>query len=212
MGLEAATFIDGLNSSWPLGTDSATLGDDHLRLIKSVLKNVFPGASGNGFAKPIAATEDEINFLSGVTSSLASAVFPSGTILPFYQASPPPGWSLVPLSTSYMLVAGGVPGGTVGGTDSPILNNKVPSHTHLASGSTSTAGAHSHSTAPTHFLLNDLGGTYGLTNLGNIIEESLLISSAGDHSHTLDNITIATNSGAANWAPAYAGMILCSKN
>lgn len=212
MGLEAATFIDGLNSSWPLGTDSATLGDNHLRLIKSVLKSVFPGAGGNGFAKQITATEDELNFLSGVTGSLASAVFPSGTILPFYQASPPPGWSLVSLSTSYMLVAGGVTGGTVGGADSPILNNKVPSHTHLASGSTSSDGAHSHSTAPHHFLLNDLGGTYGLTALGNITEESLVIASDGAHSHTLDSITIATNSGAANWAPTYAGMILCSKN
>lgn len=212
MGLEAATFIDGLNSSWPLGTDSATFGDNHLRLIKSVLKTVFPGAGGNGFAKQIIATEDEINFLSGVTSNLASAVFPSGTILPFYQASPPPGWSLVSLSTSYMLVAGGVAGGAVGGVDSPILNNKVPSHTHSASGSTSTAGAHSHSTTPTHFLLNDLGGTYGLTTIGNITEESLAIVSAGDHSHTLDSIVIAANTGAANWTPAYAGMILCLKN
>lgn len=212
MGLEAATFIDGLNSSWPLGTDSATLGDNHLRLIKSVLKSVFPGAGGNGFAKQIIATEDEINFLSGVTSNLASAVFPSGTTLPFYQASPPPGWSLVPLSTSYMLVAGGATGGATAGTDSPIFNNKVPSHTHTASGSTSTNGAHSHSTSPTHFLLNDLGGTYGLTAIGNITEQSLAIVSAGDHSHTLDSIAIAANSGADNWTPAYAGMILCSKN
>jgi hypothetical protein len=71
MGLEVTTFIAGLNNVWPLGpTDSATQGDDHLRLIKSVLKSTFPGASGNGFASQITATEAEINRLAGVTSPL----------------------------------------------------------------------------------------------------------------------------------------------
>lgn len=38
MGLETASTIAGLNASWPLGTDSTAQGDDHLRLIKSVLQ------------------------------------------------------------------------------------------------------------------------------------------------------------------------------
>lgn len=45
MGLEAATFIDGLTVSWPLAGDNKSVGDDHIRLVKSVLKGTFPTAS-----------------------------------------------------------------------------------------------------------------------------------------------------------------------
>lgn len=45
MGLEAATYIDGLTTSWPLAGDNKSVGDDHLRLIKSVLKSTFPAAT-----------------------------------------------------------------------------------------------------------------------------------------------------------------------
>lgn len=44
MGLEAATYIASLNASNPVGsTDAKSQGDDHLRLIKSTVKNSFPG-------------------------------------------------------------------------------------------------------------------------------------------------------------------------
>jgi hypothetical protein len=44
MGLESATYIASLNSSNPVGsTDQKSQGDDHLRLIKSTIKNSFPG-------------------------------------------------------------------------------------------------------------------------------------------------------------------------
>jgi len=38
MPLETSTTIDGLNALWPLGTDTKSQGDDHLRLLKSVLQ------------------------------------------------------------------------------------------------------------------------------------------------------------------------------
>lgn len=44
MGLESATYIDDLDSSNPTSSDQRKQGDDHLRLIKSVLKNTFPNA------------------------------------------------------------------------------------------------------------------------------------------------------------------------
>ena len=44
MALESATFIDGLVVTNPVGaTDQISQGDNHLRLIKDVLKNSFPG-------------------------------------------------------------------------------------------------------------------------------------------------------------------------
>jgi len=39
MGLETATTIAELNALWPLGSDPKSQGDDHLRLIKSVMQN-----------------------------------------------------------------------------------------------------------------------------------------------------------------------------
>lgn len=70
MPLEAASTIEGLFVLWPLGDDPVLEGDDHLRLIKAVLKAQFPGTAGQGFAIPITSTEAEINHLVGVTSGL----------------------------------------------------------------------------------------------------------------------------------------------
>lgn len=46
MGLESATYINGLVDTNPTTTDNANQGDNHLRLIKSVLKNTFPNLTG----------------------------------------------------------------------------------------------------------------------------------------------------------------------
>ena len=46
MALESATYVDGLVISNPTGSDNISQGDEHLRLIKTVLKNTFPNASG----------------------------------------------------------------------------------------------------------------------------------------------------------------------
>jgi microcystin-dependent protein len=45
MGLESATYLSELNATNPTGTDLKSQGDDHLRLIKSVLQATFPNAS-----------------------------------------------------------------------------------------------------------------------------------------------------------------------
>ena len=42
MGLEAANNIGELNPAWPLGSDPKAEGDDHIRLIKSVLQASWP--------------------------------------------------------------------------------------------------------------------------------------------------------------------------
>lgn len=45
MGLESATWIDDLVTTNPATTDLKQQGDDHLRMIKEVLKNTFPNAN-----------------------------------------------------------------------------------------------------------------------------------------------------------------------
>jgi len=46
MGIETGEFITDLDPAWPTANDSISMGDDHLRLIKTVLKNTFPEAKG----------------------------------------------------------------------------------------------------------------------------------------------------------------------
>lgn len=45
MALESATYINDLVSTNPLSSDQRAQGDDHLRLIKAVVKATFPNAS-----------------------------------------------------------------------------------------------------------------------------------------------------------------------
>tara|TARA_R110000803_G_scaffold210829_1_gene284075 strand:- start:18900 stop:19637 length:738 start_codon:yes stop_codon:yes gene_type:complete len=81
MPLEASTYIDGLDASWPLGGDPTNKGDDHLRLIKTIFKNTFPGVGGLGFATAITATEVELNYTSGLTSNAQAQFDGIGALL-----------------------------------------------------------------------------------------------------------------------------------
>lgn len=45
MAIEAATYIDTLNASNPLTTDFVAEGDNHIRLLKQVIKATFPNAN-----------------------------------------------------------------------------------------------------------------------------------------------------------------------
>jgi hypothetical protein len=64
MGLETGTYIDSLNTSNPGATDSVAQGDDHIRLLKSTIKNSFPNITG-----AMTATHTELNLLDGVTAN-----------------------------------------------------------------------------------------------------------------------------------------------
>lgn len=47
MGLENPTYVSDLNQAWPVGNQDQKLdGDNHLRAIKTALKNTFPGFTG----------------------------------------------------------------------------------------------------------------------------------------------------------------------
>jgi Domain of unknown function (DUF4082) len=64
MGLGSGNLISDLNEAWPLGTDPKKEGDDHLRLLKHVVKNDAATKADlagkatilNGTATPTAAT------------------------------------------------------------------------------------------------------------------------------------------------------------
>ena len=47
MGIESGNYITNLNSSYPLSSDNVSEGDDHLRLVKNVLKKTFPAGTND---------------------------------------------------------------------------------------------------------------------------------------------------------------------
>lgn len=73
MALEVGTYLNDLTTSWPVGsTDFIAQGDDHIRLLKSVIKNSFPGQNFPIASKD--ATETTANAYD-VTLSPAPAAY-----------------------------------------------------------------------------------------------------------------------------------------
>jgi len=93
MGLETATFISGLTDLWPLSSETKSQGDDHLRLIKQVLKGTFPNAS-KAFSFPGASTgsgggatynlqkfEQNTTLIFDTTAGNAQVLLPAGMVV-----------------------------------------------------------------------------------------------------------------------------------
>jgi hypothetical protein len=220
MPIESSTTIANLDQTWPLGGDPLNGGDDHLRLIKAVLKAQFPGVGAQGFAVPIAATEDEINYLSGVSSNVQgqlnaissddSLIAPSGTVMLFYQASPPVGWTQVPTHDNKMLRVVSASGGGSGGTDSPIAFDFSHVHT-TALHALTVAEMPSHNHSWTSDKTNDeYGGGAGVSrstitgNQGTITTTSQGSGAAHEHGDT--------GGGDLAFTPLYIDTILASKD
>jgi hypothetical protein len=64
MAKESATYISQLVATNPVASDSVSVGDDHLRMLKTVLKTQFSGLTGT---TAISATEAEMNYLDIAT-------------------------------------------------------------------------------------------------------------------------------------------------
>ncbi len=224
--LEGTVYIDALNELWPLGTDFPADGDDHLRGIKNVLKNSFPNLTG-----PITLSQDELNRGS----------IPAGAVMLFYNAAAPEGWTRVAGITAtraLRVVASTEEGGAQGGSDDPIRNDVVVSHTHKVQGNTggqSVSHAHSGNTnydgehnhrigIKTHYASgsNRTGpaGSDQTSTSGSFIEDESNHRhsfSTGDasvsHSH-YTNLTSAVPAGATVgvWTPRYLDVILCKRD
>ena len=237
MPLEAASFIAGLDQSWPLGGDPTNQGDDHLRLLKNVLKAQFPGVGAAGFNTAILATEAELNALVGLNTATTLEVrlaaieasivslegvltAPVGTRMLFAQASTPLGWTQDVADTGYMLrIVDGAGGGT-GGTDNPIENDFVVQHNHAIS-LTSGIGGGSHGHAvQTNWYQSDnastgcfSGGPPKSANPFCATDTNwhTALNTNIDHTHAVNGNT--ANTGAATgWRPKYSDAIIGVKD
>ena len=219
MPLEAGTTISDLDSSWPLVGDAILQGDDHLRLIKAVLKAQFPGDLGQGLAIPIIATEEELNWLTGLTGNIQAQLdaivaddalmAPTGTVLTFFNPAPPTGWTPINTVSDAMLriIDNTNTGGVTGGSDSAV--NPDLGHVHSTSGhnlSIAEMPIHSHSGVSEWVGGGGDGNTTGGANIQNNGSTNDTGSGAA-HSHGNTG-----NSGANIWNPKYANFIIASKD
>ena len=166
-------------------------------------------ASVNGYMTTTYASK-----LDGIA---AGAGFAAGTVLLFYQASAPTGWTQVTTLNDYDLRLVSGAGGTTGGTTaySTVFANQTPTITTsgLSAGATtlSTAQMPSHSHAT---WINDGGGTtqtypdYGVNIFGG--QETLMLAAGGggSHSHSLSG---SATSSTITLNVRYANIIICSK-
>ena len=143
MSLETADTIAQLVTANPTSSDDVSQGDNHLRLIKGMLKTQFPGAGGLGFNIPITPTEAELNFVEGAASNIQEQIddlviasgadaltAPFGTLLIFGNGFTPPGWTAVDLVDDYLLhvVNANDHSDIAAGTDNPIFYNATHRH------------------------------------------------------------------------------------
>lgn len=168
MAIESATYLSDLNVSNPPGSDPVGQADDHIRLLKSVLKTTFPNITG-----PVTSTQVQLNLgviptgcilmWSGSTTTVPSgyALCNGGT----YARSDGSGSVVVPDLRDRFIVGAGstyavaATGGATSNTPTITLTNQavslteaqLPAHTHSNTLSdtghshTATQAAHSHS-------------------------------------------------------------------
>lgn len=214
MALEQAQYIASLNVSNPLSTDTVSQADDHLRLIKSVLKNTFPNLNA-----PVTATPAQLN-----------KAIPSGFIGMWSGAisAIPAGWYLcdgtngTPNLRDRFIVGAGdsYAVGAIGGAATVTLTeSQIPSHNHVITATASAAGAHNHTiTDPGHTHAvgtassdgptgADLASTgYGAASNVSSATTGISLASAADHTHTITATAGNAGSGGSheNRPPYYA--------
>lgn len=78
MGLESATFINGLVETNPTSSDNANQGDNHLRLIKAAIKATFPNITG-----PVTATHTALSaaYLPLTGGTVSGAITATGGVV-----------------------------------------------------------------------------------------------------------------------------------
>ncbi len=214
MALESATYISDLNVANPTSTDSVAQTDDHIRLIKAVIKATFPNITG-----PVTATQ-----------AVLSSPVPTGGIIMWSGAVAPSGWALcdgtngtpdlrnrfiVGAGTSFTLGSSGGSATTSAGGghthtegaagshnhsglsgDTALTVNQIPSHTHTWSG-TQTAEDNNY-TAGNNWLRE--GSTVASSSFtvttaatGEGAAHNHSISSDGSHSHTINAVADHTH-------------------
>ena len=135
MALENGTYVNSLVTSNPASTDGIAQADDHLRLIKSTIKNTFPNLNG-----AVTATVAQLNSTASMPSSLTDLSITDGSANQVLKTDGSGNFSFVSLpagttNTNYYVTGGSVSGTVltlyrsglgninIGGLPTPVTNN-----------------------------------------------------------------------------------------
>ena len=198
MGLETATYITDLVSTNPLGTDSKAQGDNHIRLLKEVLKTQFPNLG----SAAVTATAAEINLLAG---GIFDIIYPVGTIYESTSSANPStyftGTTWARYGNGRVTVGQDSSDGSfdsvndTGGAKTVALTSaQMPSHTHSFSGTTSSNGSHSHTYTYEYSRGSGISGAAD----GASSYVTGTTSTVGNHNHTFSGTTGGAGSGSAH--------------
>lgn len=155
---------------------------------------------------------------AGLQSGVGNPI-PSGSVMLFYQASAPTGWTQVTTMNDYAMRIVSGSGGTTGGTTafSTVFTNQTPSInvSGLSAGATtlSTSQIPSHSHSVTAITASGANGVNPGPCSGLYTQSSSFNTGAqgggGSHSHSISG---SASSSAITLNVLYANIIICSKN
>lgn len=121
MGLESATYVSDLASSNPLAGDVRAQGDDHLRLLKSVLQTTFPNATKPfRFPATLASQTSNYTVLSSDDGKVIPVSASGGAVTVTLPASPNDGFLAQVIKTDSSVNAV-----TVDGSGSDTINGAL---------------------------------------------------------------------------------------
>ena len=195
MPLETASYIHELEPSNPAGTDQLAQGDDHLRLLKSVLQATFPNLTG-----PVTKTQAELN--------VTNFVLPAGIVSMWYGTSGtvPAGYAIcngqtvaradgtgditTPDMTNLLPIGVGsiaAQGVTAGASSVTPTTGTAGTHAHTIGG-----GSHSHTatilgTSLTEAQLPSHKHANGVTDNGSLVFSRGTIAAATVTTNSIDN-------------------------
>ena len=81
MAVESATWVTQLVSTNPVVGDPVGEGDDHLRMLKTVLKNSFPSTSTTAIVPNMSGQTGKVLTKDGTDASWGAAGDPAGTAI-----------------------------------------------------------------------------------------------------------------------------------
>ena len=81
MALETANWVTQLVDTNPTTSDPVSEGDDHLKMIKTVLSNSFPSTSTTAIMPNMSGNSGKVLSNDGTDSTWAAAGDPAGTAI-----------------------------------------------------------------------------------------------------------------------------------
>jgi hypothetical protein len=81
MALESADWVTQLVSTNPVVGDPVGQGDDHLRMLKTVLKNSFPSTSTTAVVPNMSGQSSKVLTNDGTDTAWGAAGDPAGTAI-----------------------------------------------------------------------------------------------------------------------------------